>query len=130
MSKVRLQSILNHLEPARRVEVAAIKPFLLDGESLTPEQLHELGLDPSIPIELTGEAWNRVSDSFLLCSSFFFFFFRIFFFFVLSCLIPFAAPSSHLQALGESWLSCSIPDTRVLLFWSLFFFSFCSFPPI
>lgn len=39
------------------------RTILLDGESLTPEQLVELGSDPTMLIDLTPDAWNRVAKA-------------------------------------------------------------------
>jgi hypothetical protein len=40
---------------------ASVRVVLLDGETLTPEQIMEIGENPSITVDLTDSAWKAVT---------------------------------------------------------------------
>ncbi len=66
----RLDAVARHLAPeeeAGQREAAHQPPkshspnvFLVDGQSMTPESLCQLGYNASIKLDLTAEAWNKV----------------------------------------------------------------------
>lgn len=63
----RLETTLRHLAPEAVVTEASHVPssqdpllVLIDGQSLTPEQLYSLGHNQKMKVDLTNEAWNRV----------------------------------------------------------------------
>jgi histidine ammonia-lyase len=40
-----------------------MEQFVLDGDTLTPELLYEIGLKPNTPVTLSEEAWARIDRS-------------------------------------------------------------------